>query len=52
VLEWIDVAIFDMSCVIGVIADEMLPKPPLPDAALLRERGIVKGRVYCLPVAT
>jgi hypothetical protein len=23
-----------MSCVIGVIADEIFPKPPLPDAAL------------------
>jgi len=34
VLERIDVAIFDMARVIGVIADEMLPKPPLPDAAL------------------
>jgi len=33
-LERIGVAIFDMSCVIGVIADEMLTKPPLPDAAV------------------
>ena len=33
VLERIDVAIFDMACIIGVIADEMLPEPRLPDAA-------------------
>jgi len=33
VFERIDTAIFDMSRVIGFIADHMLPEPPLPDAA-------------------
>jgi hypothetical protein len=32
-LERIDVAIFDMARVVSIIADRMLPKSPLPDAA-------------------
>jgi hypothetical protein len=35
VLERIDVAIFDMTRVIGLVADQVLPEPPLPDAALV-----------------
>ena len=33
VLDRIDVAIFHMTRVIGVVPDQVLPKPSLPDAA-------------------
>jgi hypothetical protein len=33
-LDRVDVAILDVPRVIGFIADQMLPEPPLPDAAL------------------
>jgi len=35
-LERVDVAIFDMARVISLIADQMLPEPPLPDATFRR----------------
>jgi hypothetical protein len=34
-LDWVDVAILDMPRVIGVIPDQVLPEPSLPDAALI-----------------
>ena len=35
VLQWIDLAIFDMACVIDFVADQVLPEAALPDAALV-----------------
>ena len=35
VLERIDVAIFDVARIVGLVADQVLPKSPLPDAALV-----------------
>jgi hypothetical protein len=35
VLERIDITIFDVARVVGLIADQMLPEPPLPDAAFV-----------------
>jgi hypothetical protein len=35
VLERLDVAIFDMTRVIGLVTDQMLPESALPDAALV-----------------
>src|SRR5579864_2884754 len=34
-LERIDPAIFDMARIIGLVADQVLPETPLPDAALV-----------------
>ena len=34
VFDRVDVAIFDMPHVVGPVADQMLPEPALPDAAL------------------
>src|SRR5438128_7921773 len=35
VLQRIDVAVFNVTCEIGFVADEMLPEPTLPDATLI-----------------
>jgi hypothetical protein len=35
VLQWIGLAIFDMACVIGFVADQVLSEAALPDAALV-----------------
>src|SRR5437867_2483499 len=35
VLERIDVTILDVTCIIGLVADQVLPKSALPDAALV-----------------
>ena len=35
VLEWIVPAIFNMTCVVGFISDQVLPEPVLPDASLV-----------------
>src|SRR5215218_4838445 len=35
VLQRVDVTIFDVARIVGLTADEMLPEPPLPDAALV-----------------
>ena len=35
VLERIDVAIFDMARIVGLVADQVLPEPALPDAAFV-----------------
>src|ERR1700759_3080171 len=34
-LDWIDVAIFDVNCIVGLIADKVLPETVLPNAALV-----------------
>jgi hypothetical protein len=39
VLDRIDAAIFDMAHVIGLVADQMLPEPTLPDAAFAAGRA-------------
>ena len=35
VFHGVDVAIFDVARIIGVIADQVLPESPLPDAAFI-----------------
>src|SRR5882757_10126950 len=35
VLDRIDMTILDVACIIGLVADQMLPEPALPDAALI-----------------
>src|SRR5437868_10664079 len=35
VLEWIDVTIFDVTGIVCLVPDQMLPEPSLPDAALV-----------------
>ena len=35
VLERIDMAVFDVACVIGLVADQVLPEPALPDTAFI-----------------
>jgi hypothetical protein len=34
-LEWIDIAIFDVARVVGLVADQVLPEPALPYAAFV-----------------
>jgi hypothetical protein len=35
VLERIDMAVFDVACVIGLVADQVLPEPALPDTTFV-----------------
>jgi hypothetical protein len=53
VLDRIDAAIFDMARVIGLVADRMLPEPPLPDAAFAAPRApscVRKGDMEIHPI--
>ena len=34
-LEWIDIAIFDVADIISLVAEQVFPEPALPDAALV-----------------
>jgi hypothetical protein len=34
-LERVDVAVFDVAPIVGLVADQVLPEPPLPDAAFV-----------------
>lgn len=54
VLHWIDVTIFDVTCVISFISDQVFPKPALPHAALParladRTEPLLLRQCFCEP---